>query len=153
MCIQVRSLALERLSEMKLPWLERINIARQFKVVEWLVDDYAALIHSWGTIQLEKLAETFGWEMTARLSDLAAKAQIPISLLASDAPRECGGNWQTSCTWVPKTVKRSEHIRFVCSCCNREYSSRVGLKKGVRLPLHGQSLAEAIKAAFPGDFN
>ncbi|KAJ2923302.1 hypothetical protein H1R20_g13794, partial [Candolleomyces eurysporus] len=45
---EVRSLALGRLYDMELPWLERVGIARRFKVTEWLMNEYVLLIHNWG---------------------------------------------------------------------------------------------------------
>ncbi|RXW20342.1 hypothetical protein EST38_g5512 [Candolleomyces aberdarensis] len=163
---EVRTLALSRLLAMRLPRLERIGIARKFKVTEWLLNDYPALIHSWGEIPLEELAAFFGWEMTARLSDLAAKAQLPLRVLHASAtaklwstPGACKvqpkgrGGPAVHCTWIPKTLKHSQSIVFICSRCNRESLTDIVLEKTVPVPLYGQDLNEAIKAAFPADFD
>lgn len=153
---QVRLLALGKLDKLKLPWLERVKIARQFKVTEWLERDYAALIRSWGVIPLETLAENFGWEMAARLSNLAAKSQWPWDILH---PNRCDKIWAFgtpteagSCKYTPKRLETGSHITFTCSRCGSEHTSNI-LRKGIEVPLYGETLTDAIKAAFSEDFN
>ncbi|KAH6908502.1 hypothetical protein BKA70DRAFT_1280032 [Coprinopsis sp. MPI-PUGE-AT-0042] len=64
---KIRRAAIEKLSKIGLSPLQKISLAREYRVSAWLSQGIAALAKASSTISVESMAGTLGWETAARI--------------------------------------------------------------------------------------
>ncbi|KAH6908561.1 hypothetical protein BKA70DRAFT_1280195 [Coprinopsis sp. MPI-PUGE-AT-0042] len=72
---KIRKLAIEKLSIMNMLPLEKIVMAREYNVSKWLSEGASALVETLDTFKIEDIAQTIGWETTARIYAVHSAAQ------------------------------------------------------------------------------
>jgi hypothetical protein len=148
---QIRGLAIDRLSRAELDTIEKILLAKQFKISEWLVEGYTSLIQSWDSISLEKMADSLGWEAVARLMDLVLKSKptgldlAPVSGWSTSTCSHTLG--RSSLSISPHTSTGSRSV--TCNRCSFALASFS--LSGAQLT--SDKLPDAIKAAFKVEFD
>jgi hypothetical protein len=141
----MRAYAIHCLSYEDLETIEKILLAKQFKISEWLMEGYTSLIESWYSIPLEKMADSLGWEAVARLMDLVLKSK----------PTGLDANPNSAYSACPHVISRSSlsissgSRSISCSRCGVVVASFVL----VGAQLTSDKLPEAIKAAFKEEFD
>ncbi|KAH6890237.1 hypothetical protein BKA70DRAFT_1052302, partial [Coprinopsis sp. MPI-PUGE-AT-0042] len=77
---KIRQTAIERLSSMKIGPLEKIALAKAYRVPLWLSEGIEALVTDFDNYTIEDIAQVLGWEKAARFADAAARyrpSEIP----------------------------------------------------------------------------
>ncbi|KAF6752780.1 hypothetical protein DFP72DRAFT_903592 [Ephemerocybe angulata] len=75
---EARKAAIEKLSEVKLPVLEKVTLAKEYNVAPWLLDGYTDLVQHWGSPSspsLQDIGTALGWETAARILEVVVKAK------------------------------------------------------------------------------
>ncbi|KAH6908549.1 hypothetical protein BKA70DRAFT_272301 [Coprinopsis sp. MPI-PUGE-AT-0042] len=64
---KIRKAAIEKLSDLKIPAIERVALAREYHVAAWLQEGVITLATEAHTTKVEEMATVLGWETTARI--------------------------------------------------------------------------------------
>ncbi|KAF6752777.1 hypothetical protein DFP72DRAFT_903584 [Ephemerocybe angulata] len=69
---EVRALSIKEILAMNPAAIEKVTLAREFKIPAWLLEGYLEIIKSWGNVgYLDDIGSGLGWESAARLADMA----------------------------------------------------------------------------------
>jgi hypothetical protein len=86
---KIRRAAIEKLSKMGIPPLEKVTLAREYRVGVWLSQGVASLSKASCGVSVETMAGTLGWETAARIlaiRDSAVKGAEKLEAKVSLAP-------------------------------------------------------------------
>ncbi|KAJ3527218.1 hypothetical protein NMY22_g9871 [Coprinellus aureogranulatus] len=143
---EIRAYAIEILSAMKMGIIERTSLAREYRVLPWLMDGYTTLITTWDTcgVSFEELTWGLGWETAARILSLAMKAKsrvwVSVSTWASRCTKNCQRRNPIVTVFDSSATPTEEVIR--CTACQRD----LGSAKVTKIEcLEGAALEQAIK--------
>ncbi|KAF5339555.1 hypothetical protein D9611_011488 [Ephemerocybe angulata] len=69
---EVRALSIREILAMNPAAIEKVKLAREFKIPAWLLEGYLEIIKSWRNVgSLDDIGSGLGWESAARLADMA----------------------------------------------------------------------------------
>ncbi|KAH6890236.1 hypothetical protein BKA70DRAFT_871442 [Coprinopsis sp. MPI-PUGE-AT-0042] len=132
---KIRALAIEGLSRFDLSPLEKIVLAREYTVSKWLSSGVTTLVGTLDKFKIEDIAQTIGWETTARIyaahsafqkTEFSQKLKqsqaqsVPISRLV------CIGCNRTA------TETTTQDLVKGCLCGGQKYEARVDTYSGRR---------------------
>lgn len=75
--LDIRKLAIQELSKMEISTVDKIILARDCKVAEWLLSGYNELAKRSETISLDEAAR-LGWEATVRIFQVREEVKFPL---------------------------------------------------------------------------
>ena len=104
--------------------MEKIILAREFRVPKWLREGLSALAITAGTVRVDEMAAIIGWETTARIfsaRDAARRALFPEDEQYFRAS-------QLQC--IACSTSANNNATHLPSCCNGRYNSYGGYTKG-----------------------
>ncbi|KAH6908526.1 hypothetical protein BKA70DRAFT_1280077 [Coprinopsis sp. MPI-PUGE-AT-0042] len=123
---KIRTLTIDELSSMSLSPLEKIVMAREYVVPKWLSEGVTTLVRTLDTVKIEDIAQTIGWETTARIYAAHSASQ---KIEFDQKLRE--------------SQDRSVQIaRLECIGCNQAATSTQTLTQGC--PCGGQETSQTI---------
>ncbi|KAH6908532.1 hypothetical protein BKA70DRAFT_1280105 [Coprinopsis sp. MPI-PUGE-AT-0042] len=73
---KIRTMAVERLSSMQLGPLEKIKLAKDYRVPLWLSEGIETLAAEFEKHSIDDISLTLGWEKAARFANVIAREQI-----------------------------------------------------------------------------
>ncbi|KAH6908554.1 hypothetical protein BKA70DRAFT_1562605 [Coprinopsis sp. MPI-PUGE-AT-0042] len=74
---EIRTVSISKLSEMNIPAIEKVTLAREYHVASWFREGIEALADDAHAVKIEELAALLGWETTARIFAIRDSANKP----------------------------------------------------------------------------
>ena len=133
---------------MRLGTIEKILLAKQFKISTWLMEGCTALIQTWGTVPLEEIGTGLGWEVTSRIMDLVIKSRARGFDIAA-----CGAWGGGGCRHIPSNSSHSvvSQADSYISCYRCGLRIIAVTPTGFRVT--SSDLSGAIMAVFEAEFD
>ncbi|KAH6908527.1 hypothetical protein BKA70DRAFT_1280083 [Coprinopsis sp. MPI-PUGE-AT-0042] len=111
---KIRMLAINKLSSMALSPLEKITLAREYRIPNWLSEAVTDLAKALDTFKIEDLASAIGWETTARIYAVKNAAQKgALNQMANEASNSLPIS-RLRCVGCNKPPASPAHTQ--CSC-------------------------------------
>jgi hypothetical protein len=149
---QIRAFSIENLSKVRMTAIERVLLGRSYDVQAWLISGFVALITLPGNQgSLDALGKHLGWVTAARIMELRVKAK-PDPVLVMTSNFRCRGCQRLpSAEYNAATKLKTSMLTCATPECETTWV-RVTKKFDREVPLAGEALKDALKAAFPADF-
>ncbi|KAH6908556.1 hypothetical protein BKA70DRAFT_272412 [Coprinopsis sp. MPI-PUGE-AT-0042] len=64
---EIRRVSISKLSEISIPAIEKVALAREYHVAKWLREGISTLASDTHAVKIEEVAAVLGWETTARI--------------------------------------------------------------------------------------
>ncbi|KAJ3540794.1 hypothetical protein NMY22_g4149 [Coprinellus aureogranulatus] len=155
---KIRELSIKELDSLVPDTEERLVLARTYRIPQWLLDGYTALVKQWEKKKwsLDDLSTNFGWETTARLVELAMKAKeshgrghlVKITTACPSCRRPQG----LSYAFTNPIGRLGYKAEMYCLCGHRQpMQFGSGWEEGYVLPsthLYGDALRTAVEESF-----
>ncbi|KAF6752776.1 hypothetical protein DFP72DRAFT_440315 [Ephemerocybe angulata] len=128
---QVRRLSIKEISATNIGPIEKVQLAREFKIPNMLLEGYLEIIRSWGEVglSLDDIGIGLGWESAARLTSLAGqygfrdfpevKAEL-FSGYCTECSVPCTWNWLSRSFGLTKE-NREEVMNEQCHHCQASF--------------------------------
>ncbi|KAF5339566.1 hypothetical protein D9611_011508 [Ephemerocybe angulata] len=152
---EIQETAMTELEGLDLGQMEKIRLAKEYRVSKWLVEGLAGIVRTWGTsTTLDELGRELGWEVAARLLDLAVQFKPMKGTARLPAPTcpEQTCNKRHSLSSFPFEFKGDgtnplQRLIGICSGCNKHFSV-ADIEISSAFPMGEDKLTEEIKVIF-----
>ncbi|KAJ3520175.1 hypothetical protein NMY22_g12868 [Coprinellus aureogranulatus] len=158
---KVRQLAIDELDKCSsLGFLEKVILAKKYRISGWLIAGYMAVIENWGgpggkNLTLDVLGNILGWETAARIVELASKRKEPPKPVQSSIKLRVGCFFCNSAVTRTVLVPMRKTAVISCEKCDEATLTLTPAQKGANALsasdsplLRGEALAKAVAAAF-----
>ncbi|KAF6752806.1 hypothetical protein DFP72DRAFT_1132241 [Ephemerocybe angulata] len=153
---EIQETAIAELEGLNLGQIEKIRLAKEYWVSDWLVEGLTDIVQTWGTsTTLDELGRELGWEAAARLVDLAVQfkpmkgkgtAQLPAPICPE---KTCNKRHSLSSFAFEFEGDGIDPLRLTetCTSCTKEFPV-ADIEISSACPMGEEKLSEEIKVLF-----